>query len=233
MTPALVAPAVSAPESGPRFYTNDFRYAEGGTIAIKLRHDNHYKVATHAETWDITNLDTGELVAQYYWPEDERQMAPHQYKTWVWDQRHACYGACQNVWAGDPARPGRYEVATTVDGERVSREFSIGQYFHVAFEGRPNADFVLYSNEAETVEQLRAELDRPQEERQIVAGVVRQRKPFYNPNWSYVFGERTIFLGEVFVEVCDASPYYVERHLRDWRGQQWCPWSSFIASEGL
>src|SRR5688500_17028255 len=90
---ALVVPASAAPYEDPKFYIGA-RHVEGEEIFIKLRHDNHNRVRTMSETWDIYN-EAGEIMAQYYWPEDERWLAPHQYRTWVWDQRQACYGACQ------------------------------------------------------------------------------------------------------------------------------------------
>ena len=227
---ATTTPAPAAPYGDPKFYVGA-RYVEGQEIFIKLRHDNHNRVRTMSETWDIYN-EAGEIMAQYYWPEDERWLAPHQYRTWVWDQRQACYGACQNVWEGDPAPPGRYRVVTTMDGQEISKWFSIGAYFHIAFEGRPHADFVVYSNRPEWVEAMRAELGRPDEERQVVLGTVKTRKPGYNPDWSYVLAPNTVELAEASIEVCDGSPYYVEHHLKAWRDKTWCPWSSHVAFEG-
>ena len=228
---SLAAPVTAAPYGEPRFYVGA-RYSEGEPIYIKLKHDNHYRVRTFSETWDIYD-ESGNLMAQHYWAEDERRMPPHQYRTWVWEQRQACYGSCQNVWEGDPVPPGRYRVVTQVDGIETSKWFSVGAYFHIGFEGRPAADFTVFSNKADIVAQMRTELERPRDERQIVAGIVRTRKPGYNDPWRFVLDPNTVFLGEVFVEVCDGSPYYVDRHRSEWRGQQWCPWSSYVASEGL
>jgi hypothetical protein len=45
-------------------------------------------------------------------------------------------------------------------------------------------------------------------------------------------GPSSIVLGEVFVEVCDGDPNYVERHRREWLGERWCPWSSYVKREG-
>ena len=200
------------------------RYSEDQVVQITLGN------VQGAESIDIHLVENDQIVAQYYLSEeqqDDRQVV------WDWDQRHACYGACQNVWEGDPAQPGIYEVrASTLAPDEFTR-FSIGAYFHVGFEARPNADFVVFTNKPEMVEQMRAELERPQEERQIVAGTVKARRPGYNPEWRYILGPRSIFLGEVFIEVCDGSPYYVQRHLDEWRGKTWCPWSSHVASEGL
>src|SRR5687768_11717375 len=118
-------PAAAAPYGDPRFYVGA-RYIEGESITLKLRHDNHNAVKTFSETWDILD-EEGNVMAQYYWPEDERWLAPHQYRTWVWDQRQACYGSCQNVWEGDPVPPGRYRVRTMIEGEEITKWFSIGR----------------------------------------------------------------------------------------------------------
>jgi hypothetical protein len=229
---AFASPATAGPWGPPRFYLAAPRYIEDEPITFKLRHDNHNKVRYMSETWDIVD-DSGAVISQYYWTADERRMAPHAYKTWVWDQHEACYGACQNVWEGDPAPPGTYQIRASVDDIEVTMEFTIGAYFHIGFDGRPKTDFVVFTHKADVVQQMRAELDRPQEERQIVAGKVRGRHPGYNEPWSFVLAPPSIFLGEVFVEVCDGSPNYVERHLNEWRGRQWCPWSSYVAAEGL
>ncbi|MFN2388618.1 MAG: hypothetical protein ABR575_03290 [Actinomycetota bacterium] len=60
---------------------------------------------------------------------------------------------------------------------------------------------------------------------------MRRGRP-YNPAWSYTVGPSSIFVGEVFVEVCDASPEYVEENRREWLGEQWCPWSSNVQAVG-
>ena len=222
---ALVPTAHASPSE--HVSTGSPRYVEGEDVVIQLAGFS----GALSETIDIFLAGTDQIVAQYYLSEEERSGTR---VTWVWDQRHACYGACENVWEGDPAQPGLYEVSTAgteAPGKPPTR-FSIGAYFHVAFDARPNADFVVFTNKPETVEQMRAELERPQEERQIVAGIVKARKPGYNPEWRYILGPQTIFLGEVFIEVCDGSPYYVQRHLDEWRGQRWCPWSSYVSFEG-
>ena len=68
-------------------------------------------------------------------------------------------------------------------------------------------------------------------ERRIVSGIVRAKRPFNQP-WSYTMGPQSIVLGQAFIEVCDASPTYVENHRADWLGQRWCPWSSYVKHAG-
>jgi hypothetical protein len=46
-------------------------------------------------------------------------------------------------------------------------------------------------------------------------------------------GPHSIVLGEVFVEVCDGSPFYVQRHRKEWLGERWCPWDSYVKRIGL
>jgi hypothetical protein len=66
----------------------------------------------------------------------------------------------------------------------------------------------------------------------IVSGIVR-RQVLYNSRWDFSMGHRSIELGEVFIEVCDGAPRYVQRHRDEWFGQRWCPWSSFVKRIGL
>ena len=66
-----------------------------------------------------------------------------------------------------------------------------------------------------------------------MSGIVRQRDRDYNPDWSYSMGHGSIVLGDVFVEVCDAqSPGTSRTIAAQWMGDRWCPWSSYVASEG-
>jgi hypothetical protein len=36
----------------------------------------------------------------------------------------------------------------------------------------------------------------------------------------------------VAIEVCDGNPRYVQRHRDEWRGETWCPWSSYVEKVG-
>jgi hypothetical protein len=65
----------------------------------------------------------------------------------------------------------------------------------------------------------------------IVSGVVR-RPQRYNPDWRFAMRSGSIVLGEVFIEVCDGSPKYVQRHRSEWLGERWCPWSSYVEKVG-
>jgi hypothetical protein len=105
-----------------------------------------------------------------------------------------------------------------------------GQFFTLGFAGSDRT-FVLLAQEKKAIRELRADLAKPRSERRIVSGIVRAGKP-YNEPWSYTMGSRSIVLGQVFTEVCDASPAYVQNHRADWLGRRWCPWSSYVKHVG-
>jgi hypothetical protein len=70
----------------------------------------------------------------------------------------------------------------------------------------------------------------------IVSGTVVKQHADWNPNWSFYLAPGSIFFGEYFIEVCDASVTYLETHLQEAGGSflpnlQWCPWGSRILSE--
>ncbi len=71
-----------------------------------------------------------------------------------------------------------------------------------------------------------------EEKTKHATGTVAGRRS-YNPDWSYTLRPGTLALAEVSIEVCDGNPRYVEKHRKDWMGEQWCPWSSYVKREGL
>jgi hypothetical protein len=165
------------------------------------------------------------------WPEAERTVAAGETRIWAWDQlAGGCYGACQNVAAGNQTEAGRYVVTTKAGGEAVSDNFDIGQYFTLGFDNEPDLTFVVFVANQADVDRLRTEAN-PTEKNLIVSGIVRGAAD-YNPAWSYSMGPHSIVAAEVFTEVCDQHPQQVESDRRQWRGQRWCPWSSYVDREG-
>ncbi len=236
----LIVPTGAAAKRDPLvFRTQSERYLLGRDVEIRFVNHTGKRVWM-GKKWALVDRD-GNEVAQYLWPKGSRRVEPGDNRVWIWDQRTSrCYGECQNVWEGDPADYGRYKVrmkavyraGDVVLHNQLSTKFDIGTFFTVEFDSHPDASFVVFPNEREVIEAMRAELERPEEERQMVIGIVRARSERYNGDWSYVMGEGSMHLAEVAIEVCDASPYYVEENLDDWRGEQWCPWSSNVAHEG-
>ena len=182
------------------------------------------------ETWDLTHIETGQT-AFYQWPEDERMVSAYDEREWVWDQRvNQCYGECVNVREGDPAPAGRYEVTTTVNGKTKTARFTLGQYFTLGFEARPNIEFTAFVGTQPEIDQMTAEAEA-EDKTKIVSGIVRKGRG-YNPDWNFSMGPHSIELGEVFIEVCDGSPFYVQRHRDEWLKERWCPWDSYVKRVG-
>ncbi len=200
--------------------------------SVEIRLENRGNTTeTVGETWDLDYLD-GEGSALYLWPEDELELEPGESLVWTWDQRvNQCYGECVNVREGDPAPPGRYQVTTTIEGVDKTVKFGLGQVFTIGFEGRPEAEFVVYATTQPEIDQMTAEA-AAEEKTLIVSGIVRKGRPSFNPEWRISMGPNSILLGEVFIEVCDGSPYYVQKHRDDWLGERWCPWSSYVKRVG-
>ena len=133
--------------------------------------------------------------------------------------------------------PGRYIARFRTSVGRFTDEFEIGAYFQLGFRCEDTGDcdavdpFVFYVTKEKPIRQLRNDLERPAGDRRIVSGIVQLGQP-YNPHWSYVMGPGSIVLGEVFIETCDAHPQHVEDNRDEWLGDRWCPWSSYVQSEG-
>lgn len=178
--------------------------------------------------WTIERRGSGEVVATYVWPEEQLVVAPDETRVWQWTQTSGCHGECDGS-PGETVGPGRYLLRVPHSKAETPAPFSIGEYFTLGFTSRPALEFTVFVNTPAEVEQMRAEVDA--EQKQIVSGIVRRGRP-YNPEWNFTMAPSSIVLGEVFIEVCDASPGYVQRHRSEWLGQRWCPWSSYVKRVG-
>jgi hypothetical protein len=211
------------------FHTSTKTAAVGEEIVISLFNQGTTPI-TMNDVWEISPVDGGST-AQYYWPEDQLEVEPGHVVDWRWDQHvNQCYGICQNVREGDPAPVGRYVATATIEGEEVKTRFSIGQFFTLGFRER-SAEFSVFVSTQQEIDQMASEANSD-EKTLIVSGIVT-RQAQYNSPWRFTMGHRTIELGEVFIEVCDGSPRYVNRNRDDWLGDRWCPWSSYVKRVGI
>jgi hypothetical protein len=85
------------------------------------------------------------------------------------------------------------------------------------------------------IAEARVELDKS-EGFKIISGTIEKTPVDWNPGWSYHFIPETIFFGDFFIEVCDASATYIEEHLDEAGGAflprlQWCPWGTRVLEE--
>lgn len=214
--------------------TYDFQTGQGpevlGEPAEISLVNNSTAPITMGETWDLEYLD-GDGSAFYQWPEEELVLQPGEARVWTWDQRvNQCYGECVNVREGDPAPAGRYEVTTTVNGEEETVRFTLGQLFTLGFEARPSIEFTVFVGSQPEIDQMTAEAEA-EDKTLIVSGLVRKGRT-YNMEWKFSMGPHSIELGEVFIEVCDGSPFYIQRHREEWLGERWCPWDSYVKRVG-
>ena len=230
----LVALFASATAASPQYVRFKFHappghHAIGESVAIRL--DGSGTVGMQmSETWELTHLETGQT-AFYQWSENERLVSGFDDRVWVWDQRvNQCYGECVNVREGDPAPPGRYEVTMTIGDKKKTARFTLGQYFTLGFDARPNIEFSVFVGSQPEIDQMTAEA-AAEDKTLIVSGLVRKARK-YNPDWTFSMGPHSIVLGEMFIEVCDGSPWYVQRHRDEWLGERWCPWDSYVKRVG-
>ncbi len=227
----LAVPAAAFPGGEVTFDTQFSRYREGKIVTLTL-HNGTGEAITMENPWVIEDRRDGHTESVYIWPDDQLVVAPGEERVWRWEQDGGgCYGHCENVQYGDPVGPGRYlGIARTSAGD-LAAPYEIGEFFTIGFTSRPQAKFIVYVNTPGEVAQMRAEVAASQDDKQIVSGIVRRGKS-YNPDWNFTMGPGSIVLGDVFIEVCDGSPYYVQRHRSEWLGQRWCPWSSYVEKVG-
>ncbi|MBA2725882.1 MAG: hypothetical protein H0U53_07830 [Actinobacteria bacterium] len=227
---ALSLSAGAVAPADPQLDSDRKRYRSEAPVTITLLNQADYTLIFQSP-WRIEN-SAGETVSRFYWADGETELAPGEKRTWVWDQSpNDCGsdGTCTDIGGYVPA--GRYTaIVETQDGPAETR-FLIGEYFTIGFSSRPKVRFVVFVATQQEIEQMRTEA-AAEDKTLIVSGIVRPGRRGYNPDWKFTMGPRSIALGEVFIEVCDGSPYYVQKHRDEWRGQRWCPWSSYVKRVG-
>ena len=210
----------AAAGGGITFGTERNRMPDSRPVDLELTNRSGHRIELLGGS--IRDRHNGEL--QVRLEPERRFLAPGETHTWTWIHDHE---------AGRFAARFRTSAGTFVD------LFDLGAYFTIGFrcDDTPPSDcaavdaFVIWVREEQPIRRLRADLEEPESQRRIVSGIVRGHKP-YNPDWSYSMGSGSIVVAEVFTEVCDAHPSQVEEHRRRWMGERWCPWSSFVESEG-
>lgn len=191
--------------------TDKKRYLDSENARVTLFNDGDQRIELRGG--EIRDARSGDIMVRLR--PNRPFLPPSSEHNWTWIHR---------------GNAGSYVATVRTSARRLRVAFEIGAYFTLGFEGS-DASFVIYPTKERPIRQLRADLEEPEGERRIVSGIV-ERGRNYNPAWSYSMGHASIILGEVFVEVCDASPSYVENHRNQWMGERWCPWSSHVEREG-
>lgn len=223
----LTPPAMTAGAAGDRVYVGVApRQTVGRPVSVRVWN----RTTDGARLGSVATMASrdGTPVATHHWSESERDLEPSEVLYWDWDQRTGCSGDCpEGEGPGERVPAGRYVATVSIEGVRRSVPFTVGAYFRIGFEGRDETFVAFVATDAEVRAMSREA--RSEDKTLIVSGLVRAGSKRYNPDWGYTMGSHSIELGEVFAEVCDASPGYVQRHLDEWDGQRWCPWSSYVA----
>ena len=225
-----VPSAAASPAPPPGFHADRARYVTGGVVTATLANDSRPEL-TMENPWVVRNRRTDQVVAFYNWSESDRVVPYGETRVWQWDGTGGCHGVCDEPGSGEPVGPGSYVAAAMTSLGNVRDRFEIGEFFTLGFTSRPALEFVVYVNRPDDVAAMRAEAETDDTDKQIVSGIVRRRKP-YNRDWNFTMGPASIVLGDVFIEVCDGSPGYVQRHRSEWLGERWCPWSSYVKRVG-
>jgi hypothetical protein len=108
-------------------------------------------------------------------------------------------------------------------------------YFRIEF--RPLTDtLIIMLTDTAKIQEARYIVTGVQTDAISVMGTIIKAPAPYNPGWSYHLDPASISFFHCAIEVCDASPQYVENHLSEVCGAllpgcTWCPWSSRVAEE--
>lgn len=215
----LLLPSIASADHGSvRLAATRARYLESQNVKVTLFNDSAERIEVLGGT--IRRAHDRAIVARLA---PERRFLPsHAEHGWTWDHG---------------SNAGAFVAAMRTSEGRFTDTFQIGAFFTLDFHCEDTGDckpidrYVFFVREEKPLRQLRADLEKPEEDRRIVSGIVRVGRD-YNPEWSYVMDPETIVLGEVFIETCDAHPQFVEDNRDDWLGERWCPWSSYVSAEG-
>ena len=232
--PALVA---AGPPPAARFTTDRKYYSPGTIVRIVLSNTGSQDIKLTSR-WTIHRRGEARSLAEMIWGNSLRTVEPGERRVWEYPQDFNTCGKPQNACTdvGGHIGPGRYYVRAETSLGVLKASFQVGRYFTLGFRCSDSGDcehaepFVVFVNEERPIRQMKREA-RAEEKTLIVSGIVRGER-FYNPAYSYTMGPSTIVLGEMWTEVCDAHPNYVESHRRAWMGERWCPWSSYVAKIG-
>jgi len=100
-------------------------------------------------------------------------------------------------------------------------------------------EFVFGVTDPETIDRLRGVVTGASGTRgsERVTGTIVRGREWYNAEWPYHFEPSTVRLSkDVDIEVCDATPFYIEENLHLVGGDFlpagfWCPWSVRLVRE--
>lgn len=222
-----VAAPVAAGTGEVELTTDRARYLPKRTVEVTLTNPTEEPV-TFEDPWTIERT-SGEDVATFTW-EENATIEPGGHLTFRYGQWEGHCSSAAECTYERYVGAGRYRAVVESSAGTLVAPFEIGRYFTLGFRRRPKVEFTVFAAKRKGVRQMSAEAEAKHRSL-IVSGVVGAARR-YNDEWSYTMRPGSILLGEAFVEVCDAAPGYVEDNVDEWRGERWCPWSSYVKREG-
>ena len=112
---------------------------------------------------------------------------------------------------------------------RLSGQQVEPQAAYFVFDSPPSTDtFVIKLIDSQRIQEARDILATGA--RKMVVGTIIKQPVYYNSPWSYHLDPRSIGFAEFAIELCDASPRFLEENL-DIAYPDWCPWSSRLLKE--
>ncbi|MBX2875256.1 MAG: hypothetical protein KTR30_24270 [Saprospiraceae bacterium] len=103
------------------------------------------------------------------------------------------------------------------------------------FQNDSGATFHAWTNKADVIAAVEAQLNLPLEQRgQHINGKIARIEGncAINQNWSWYFLPDDWVVADASIELCDGNPQYVEDHLEDYLAiERYCPWGSKVLKE--
>lgn len=103
------------------------------------------------------------------------------------------------------------------------------------FQHSDGSTFYAWTNKAEVITAVEAQLSLPFEQRaQHINGRIARVEGDCNINkeWSWYFLPDDWVVVDASIELCDGNPQYVEDHLEDYlQIERFCPWGSKVSKE--
>lgn len=93
--------------------------------------------------------------------------------------------------------------------------------------------FLAWTSDANTIQQVEAQLALPQNQRgQHINGVILKlpENCDINQKWNWYFEPTSWTLSDLSIELCDGNPQYVEENLGEYVDNvgRYCPWGSIV-----
>jgi hypothetical protein len=109
-------------------------------------------------------------------------------------------------------------------------------YFLITSSGRSATKFVVEITKGRSIRKARTIIAGTYTgQDRALSGEIVEGPTAYNPMWQFSLDAPTVRFFSLAMEVCDATPGYVENHLAEWMQspllKRWCPWTSVLERE--